>query len=488
MSLLCPNTWLPDMTLATQASIRCLYGVLLLATLLRALPHARRFFMSERWGGYAESSPPVDLLQNPGLLPLVMAAWLISAVLLIVGSYTVPAALVNLVFSYYFFVWMRWRGVLRGMGAPGFMTFWLAAAVFFLELTLRHAPDARPLALLVFQVDYAFIMLSAGIYKLTAGYAHNNGMELGMINPQWGYWGHLWRRLAPQNPAFWGMNQLAWSTEVVAAVLMLIPATRLIGGLLMIGSFLFIATQIRLCLLCEMVIVGGMLFFLPGSAGQHLVDALPWPGAAAHVVVPLPLVPTAAVQVACWTYLLALPLAHAGLFYNFYANRRLWPPLQTFLEGYTNLFGLIIWRVFSADHTNFYVRIFVEPRHGGPRHLLSKYAGVGGRFTHVGENITVTSVFTSLKYYPSNNAIFQQRLRRYARTLPCPADSVLIFEYVSLRKDNNRFGETIVAEFRVDPATQTISERAIAADAACLRAATAGSPLKATSRPGSYAA
>jgi hypothetical protein len=120
--------------------------------------------------------------------------------------------------------------------------------------------------------------------------------------------------------------------------------------------------------------------------------------------------------------------------------------------------------------------------------LLSKYTGVGGRFTHVGENITVTSVFTSLKYYPSNNAIFQQRLRRYARTLPCPADSVLIFEYVSLRKDNNRFGETIVAEFRVDPATQTISERAIAADAACLRAATAGSPLKATSRPGSYAA
>jgi hypothetical protein len=486
MNLWCPSDWLPDLSLTTQASIRCLYGVLLIGTLLRALPHSRRFFLSERWGGYAKSSVGVELLQNPLLMPVLLVCWLSAGMCLTVGTHTVEAAFVNLGLSYYFFVWMRWRGVLRGMGAPGFMTYWLAAAVFLLELTTQHAPQLRPLALLVAQVDYALIMFSAGFYKLTAGYAHNDGMELGMINPQWGYWGQFWSRFSPYNPLFFTMNQLAWSTEVVAAVLMLIPATRFVGGLLMIFSFIFIATQIRLCLLCEMVIVGGMFFFIPGTAGQQLVDALPWPAAttagAASISPPL----TLALEVGLWTYLLALPLAHAGLFLNFYCSKRLWQPVQWLLEGYTNLFGIIIWRVFSADHTNFYVRVWQQTG-AGDRTLVSKFKGIGGRFTHVGENITLTSVFTSLKYYPSNNAIFRERLLRYARTLPCPAGARLVFEYVSLSKQSGRFGETPVAEFLVDPKTETVSERPIA-DTTCLRSANPGSPLKAGTRPGSYAA
>ena len=32
--------------------------------------------------------------------------------------------------------------------------------------------------------------------------------------------------------------------------------------------------------------------------------------------------------------------------------------------------------------------------------------------------ICLTSLFTTLKYYPSNDAIFRERLLRYARTLP----------------------------------------------------------------------
>ena len=43
--------------------------MLMLATLLQALPEARRFFLSERWGGYAKSSRDVDAVQNPVVVP-----------------------------------------------------------------------------------------------------------------------------------------------------------------------------------------------------------------------------------------------------------------------------------------------------------------------------------------------------------------------------------------------------------------------------------
>ena len=87
------------------------------------------------------------------------------------------------------------------------------------------------------------------------------------------------------------------------------------------------------------------------------------------------------------------------------------------LERYTNLFGMIIWRVFSVDLVNFFIRVWREPREGGERVPVSRL-GSWPRFNHVGEMICLTSLFTTLKYYPSNDAIFRERLLRYARTAP----------------------------------------------------------------------
>ena len=78
---------------AAQSLFRCGYGVLLLLTLAQALPQARRFFVSERWGGYARSERRVDLVQNRYLLPVVMGLWVACAALLIVGRWTVMAAI-----------------------------------------------------------------------------------------------------------------------------------------------------------------------------------------------------------------------------------------------------------------------------------------------------------------------------------------------------------------------------------------------------------
>lgn len=480
---------MPELSPAAQTLLRAGYGLLLLGFLLMTLPHGRRFFMSERWGGYARSSAAVDAVQNPLVYPLLMASWLLSAGLLVIGRGGWWPALWNLLLCRYFFVRMRWRGVARGMGAPGFMTYWLAAAVFLLEFTSRVAPERRGLALLVLQADFALIMLSAGVYKLSAGYLRNFGMEFGLANPQWGYWWRQYATMPPGHWIVWTLNQLAWTTEVAAALLMLVPATRFIGALLIVGSFAFIATHIRLGFLCEMVMLGGLLFFHPGSGGDRVavwvVQA--FGGSLAGAVAPPWPLAGAALGVVLWGYLILLPLAHAGLFYNFYARGSLPGPLQRALDAYTNFFGIIIWRVFSVDVVNFFIRIHSEPSTGGPRTVISRYGWGGGlRYGHVCESVTVTSLFTTLKYYPSNATLFRDRLLRYARTVPCPSGSVLVFEYVSIRKAERRFDVVTVAEYVVDVRAGSVEER-ILDGTVSVRAAHAVSPVHEGLRPGSYA-
>jgi hypothetical protein len=479
----------PQISPVTQAFFRVAYGVLLFGHLVLLLPHARRFFISERWKGYAQSSWDVDVIQNPLVHPIVMVIWFGSSLALIFGRWPVLAALINLLWCRYFFVHMRWKGVLRGMGAPGYMTYWLGAAIFLLEYTLHYAPQVRPLALLVLQIDFALIILSAGVYKITAGFPRNHGMELGLVNPEWGYWWRSYRNKSPNDFIIRMLNQLSWATEVTAAVLMLIPPTRFLGAALIILSFAFIATHIRLALLCQMVMLCGALFFHPGSAGEQLAALFVSASAPAlQTTTPLLAVVNQALMIGLWVYLLVLPFAYFGVYYNFFARKCFPAPFQRLLEVYTNFFGIIMWRVFTIDLINFFPNLYYQPRAGGERTLISRYGWRAGslRFSHVGESITLTSLFTTLKYYPSNYGLFTERLLRYARTVPCPADSTLIFEYIFINKSENHFEYITAAEYVVDLLAETVSERVLN-EQISVRAGHAASPLHEGARPGSYA-
>jgi hypothetical protein len=414
-----------------------------------------------------------------------MAVWLATAACLVVGWMTLPAAFVNVALCRYFFIHMRWKSVLRGMGAPGFMTYWLGVAVCLLEYTAQHAPSLRPLALLAMQVDLALIMLSAGVYKFTAGYPQNHGMELGMGNPMWGYWWTHYVRRAPGHLVFRTLNQLAWATEVGAALLMLWPRTREIGGLLLGGSFLFILTHIRLGFLCEMVVVAGLLFVPTGGAIDHALARVAPEVLAAPAVSGTISGLDRALGVGLWLYLVLLPLSHAGLFVNFYGRRRLPGILQTALERYTNAFGIIIWRVFSVDLVNFFIQPCVADADGTRR---TPVAAIGSwpRFNHVGEMICLASLFTTLKYYPSQDARFRDRVVRYARTLPRGPNAIVVFEYFSAVKHADRFEWRHVADYAVDPARGAVEERMLDAGFSP-RAAHTASPVHEGMVPGSYA-
>ncbi len=180
----------PGISPAVADALRIGCGVLMLITLIRLVPDARRYFLSERWGGYGERGWRVDLIQNPVVLPALLIAWIGACIALAAGRYPTIAAAINLGCCYYFFIAMRWRGVLRGLGAPGFIATWLAAAVLLIELTRRHIPELQGLALFALQIDFApdlpggrRLQASGGLPQRRRHGARHGQSAVGLLGP-----------------------------------------------------------------------------------------------------------------------------------------------------------------------------------------------------------------------------------------------------------------------------------------------------------------
>src|SRR5439155_2620561 len=159
-------------------------------------------------------------------------------------------------------------------------------------------------------------------------YRRNYGVDLGLANPEWGYWWRFWMRMRPDHWAIRTLNQLGWTSEVVAAILMLVPPTRFLGAALLIVTFALVRTQIRLGVLSEAVMLVGFLYFHPGSLGARAVDgAFAWipsstapGGEVAWLGTPL--------KVVLIAYMGVLPFAYAGLYVNLFGRSSLPRRLQ----------------------------------------------------------------------------------------------------------------------------------------------------------------
>ncbi len=476
--------FLPTLSVSTQVVIRTAYGLAMLATILWTLLPGIWFFRSERWGGYGDRSPRAELLQNPFAHILLTGLWLVSVVSLIRGHNTVWFAAVNLAICWYYFVHMRWHSLLRGMGAPGFFCYWMGAAVLILETGRYLDPTGVVLAvgLLALQWDYALIQLCAGSYKGVCGYSRNTGMQLGLANPMWGHHWQFYKKMDPAHPLFRFLNQVPFRVQIMAGILMLIPSTRWIGALAIALSFLFVMTQIRLGFLLPKVMIGALLFVPAGSTFDRwlaqFVDTAP----VAQGVPQLPLGMLALIVGFLTTYLVLLPLAKMGQWYNFLKGKSLPGKWQSYLERWCNAFGIIIWRVFSVDVIDFFVKVYLTDEEGEEFEYtcFGKVNGpTRGRYIQVAESIALVSIFTTLKYHPADSEFFREKLLRYARTLPHGGRGVR-FAYVGLDHRKNQFEFTPMADFLVEPVAGTITRRGET------RQVCEESPVRASTQPGSY--
>ena len=477
--------FLPVLSPQMQQIIRIGYAALMLSTIAWTAGPGIWFFRSARWGGYGDQHWTTDLLQNPFSHRLTMGLWVSSSIGLLLGYNTVWCAATNLLICWYYFVRTRWNSLLRGMGAPGFFCYWLGLAVFLLELSSYLDPSGRlvALAVLVLQIDYALIQLCAGSYKSVCGYSRNTGMQLGLVNPLWGHHWRLYKKMAPDHFLFRFLNQASFRVQIVAALLMLFPPTRWMGAALIAASFLFVMTQIRLGFLLPKVMLGALLFVPAGSSFDRWLGGLTTVSPSTSPVSSE--IGTVLLAAGLVLYLLLLPLAKFCQWYNFLEGKTLYRPLQTFLEAWCNNFGIIIWRVFSVDVINFFVRIYKVDRDG----FEEEYTTLGrrggpetrGRYLQVAESIALTCIFTTLKYHPANSALFVDKLLRYARTVPCSEGGKLRFAYYSIDHTGPRFEFLHRNDYLVDPSTGSVQ-------ALCSAGAEVPevSPVRESARTGSY--
>lgn len=477
-----------DLAPNVQSLVRMLYAALLCLWMPSLWRNRSRLFVSGKWNGYIQSDPAGDRIHNPFASRALLVFWTAAAVLLGLGVWPLAAAAVNYLLCRHYFIDLRWKTLVRGCGAPGFVAHWLAAAVLILELTSQPGTGdfLRAAGVWMLRFDFACIILSAGFYKFFSGYRSDEGMEYGMVNPMWGYWHRFWSSVPSKHGVFRLFNELAWSGEVVAGILMLIPATMGWGGLLLAVSFIFILTQIRLGFLCHMVIVVSLLYAAPADIFTSLVPGWGF----AELVPDPPFVLPQEAQAFLGTVFIAhgllLAASFAGLWFNQLRRKKLPGPLQPALEAYTNAFGIIIWRVFVSDLTRFEVTVWAGSRQAGWKRV--SYFGEGAEFTgrrylQVYESITAACLFTTLNYFPDRRGLFHEKLVRYARTIPGHPAAVR-FDIEVIEKKSDRYVRRPAASYEVDLGSGTVTENEL--DPHWIRPS-GPTLLRAGQHPGSYA-
>jgi hypothetical protein len=170
------------------------------------------------------------------------------------------------VFCRYFFVYLRYKSVGRGNGAPGFMVYWFSLYGFLFAFVECFGLRTEPLSAL-FLFDFSLIMLSAGSYKLINGYVKQSGIEYGLCNPAWCYFADLFslffttassEKLSKTLRTL--LNYSSFLTEFIIGFLILFPDLRKISGILVVATFLLLLIVKLGTLTLTMITIGFAIY------------------------------------------------------------------------------------------------------------------------------------------------------------------------------------------------------------------------------------
>lgn len=445
---------------------RQLAGLLFFIDLLFYLPYAKVCLGAGYWGP-----------RHARAVLVVAPIWAAASVGLVLGTYPLIAAFALWLLFRHYYIANRWKNPFRGGGAPGFMSHWVAMYLVFFELArwLDASGGLTSDVRLMANVDLGVILLCSGTYKAISGYLRGEGMEYGLANPFWSYWFGWFKRRRPSHLAFrlqdiWApVAQIATGgCLLLGASTTFLPQLRPVGALLCVLSFAYLLPTVRLGRLAVLMMIPA-LWFLP-----ELGVALPEPLARALPAVAAPDAVLWTLAAATIAFIAVLPFVKVMQYLNLFAKLELPRPFQRALTWFANRVPIIMWRVFTPDVTNFFIRIYrIDRDTGEPTPLVHEdttyaYRDLrhwrrSMRFLHVTESIALTTVFTTLKYFRSQRALFEDRLRAYAATLG-EGGALLEFEYVAILKAEQAFEFLPVTRFTVDLVTGELTETRLVPD------------------------
>src|SRR6266498_2548037 len=419
---------------------RQLAAALFLLDLIAFLPYARACLGPGYWKG--------TFLERTPIRVAVYCVWALASLSLLFGVYPVAGAAVLFPLFRRIYIKGRWKTLFRGGGAPGFMSHFSLLYILAFEIARTFDPSARFAGALytMFRVDFGVVLACSGTYKSLSGYLKGEGMEYGLANPIWGYHWRFFQRVNPRNLLLRAQNTNAALSQVTMGVLLalspLYAPLGWVGGLMCAGAFFYLIFMVRLGRLAALMMIVPLPYF--PDLGVSLVGSAV---ARDFTQVALPHVVVSALVALCWIYVAVLPFVKVMQYTNLFLTRKFPEPFQRLFTWYQNWVPIIMWRVFTPDVTNFFIRIReVDPATGATKAIADEetgysYANLRGlgwklRYLHVTESIAVTTVFTTLKYFQSKRDLFERKLVEYARSI---GDGTYEFEYVAIQKGAKGF-------------------------------------------------
>lgn len=466
---------------------RQLAACLFLLDLAAYLPYARTCLGPGYWKGTLLARAPIRVGSY--------AIWVGSCLSLLLGFYPLVGAILLFPLFRRIYIKGRWKTLFRGGGAPGFMSHYSMLFITLFELARWLDPALRleHAVWTMFRVDFGVVLACSGTYKSLSGYLKDEGMEYGLANPIWGYEWKLFKRLSPRNLFLRAQDRMAALSQILMGLLLalspLYPPLGWIGAVMCIGTFFYLTFTVRLGRLAPLMMIVA-LPYLP-NLGVRLAGGLTLARDLSPVA--LPGVWVELLGALTCAYIALLPLVKVMQYTNLFLSRRFPQPLQALLTRYANWVPIIMWRVFTPDVTNFFIRIrSVDPQSGVSTAIADETSAYSYsarspwalklRYLHVTESIAVTTVFTTLKYFSSQRELFEQKLIAYAHTV---GDGIFEFEYVAILKGETSFDFLPVSRFRVDTRTDQITEQKLVPDFD-YRAPAAYSHIKETVGYGTY--
>lgn len=369
--------------------------------IILTFPNNTRIFSSIESKGYIESQGlrPFFKLTKKFAWGLSLF-WLIASVLIFLSFLTFASSFFLLLISYYFFIYKRYESLSRGLGAPGYFITWINFTNCCYLFVNKFQSESIELLSKFFLAEIGVIFLISGLYKLTAGYQSGRGMNIGLYNPQWSYLPPIWRGFSQNTIKTALLNRIAVYGEIFGGIFLLSFKFQFIGSIIIAAMFLGVAATVRLGNLCVLIICSVLCPLLITSNNSQ--DSF--------------LVGTDVFRFFLTVLFLISVCAYIGLGINYYTKYVLPKKIQVALNRHVRIFGTSLWRVFTSDITSIYIEISVST-HGGNQRLLSEWSNAKcKRFRFVGEAITVTSIFTLLKYQ-QDRSLFEGRLIAHANSL-----------------------------------------------------------------------
>lgn len=408
------------------------------------------------------------------ILKAIYIFWLFITVCLVLNISNILFNFSLFVLFRHYFINGRWRSLLRGAGAPGYISHYCLLFVNLIDISI-YFDSTLILAekiLMVLRYDFATIMLCSGTYKALVGYFNRNGMEFGAVNPLWGYHYKFFKKISPDNWYLHFQNITASAGELLIGAFLIFPSLQLYGALICMLSFLYLIPLIRLGRLSSLMIIIPILF-LPDlgiyfnnyqasfiSNTYHDINEF-------HETYFYYF--TSAV---CYLYCIMLPFTKLTQYFNLFLNYDFPIFYKFIINKFSSMTPIIIWRVFTADVTDFFIRITLLDKENKSETILldedqiynyKKWNNfiVKHRFLQVTESIAIVSIFNTLKYFPSKNSLFKEKLIKYSNTLPGIKNKLIKYEYVRIVKEQSNFTYIPSAYYVVDVKKNTIEETII---------------------------